>query len=168
MEFSLRLRQTDYASATALAAPPKDLGESGAAVRIYTGQEWPIFKVIFDPFPPAPASWPLNILFSSFSRVRSFKPRRKIPIRTVFITCQKTPKCASRESSFFLLLSFHTCFRVLSRSPIVIKIGRHILLLLSYALNDCILNFFFFFRKIGFFREKLSHFLVKVLHSPRF
>ena len=94
-----------YASATALAAPPKDLGESGAAVRIYTGQEWPIFKVIFDPFPPAPASWPLNILFSSFSRVRSFKPRRKIPIRTVFITCQKTPKCASRESSsssFFL------------------------------------------------------------------
>ena len=141
-------------------------------MRIYTGQEWPIFKVIFDPFPPAPASWSLNILFSSFSRVRSFKPRRKIPIRTVFITCQKTPKCASRESSFFLLLlllllSFHTCFRVLSRSPIVIKIGRHILLLPSYALNDCILNFFFF-RKIGFFREKLSHFLAKVLHSPRF
>ena len=141
-------------------------------MRIYTGQEWPIFKVIFDPFPPAPASWPLNILFSSFSRVRSFKPRRKIPIRTVFITCQKTPKCASRESSssfffFFLLLLLPHLFRVLSRSPIVIKIGRHILLLLSYALNDCILNFFFF-RKIGFFREKLSHFLVKVLHSPRF
>merc|ERR1712212_662265 len=144
---------TYYASATALAAPPKDLGESGAAVRIYTGQEWPIFKVIFDPFPPAPASWPLNILFSSFSRVRSFKPRRKIPIRTVFITCQKTPKCASRESSFFLSSSssFHTCFRVLSRSPIVIKIGRHILLLLSYALNDCI---FYFFGKMGFFKKK--------------
>ena len=142
-------------------------------MRIYTGQEWPIFKVIFDPFLPAPASWPLNILFSSFSRVRSFKPRRKIPIRTVFITCQKTPKCASRESSFFfffLLLSssFHTCFRVLSRSPIVIKIGRHILLLPSYALNDCILNFFFFFGKSGFFAKNLAIFWSKCCTPPGF
>ena len=95
-----------YASATALAAPPKDLGESGAAVRIYTGQEWPIFEDIFYPFLPAPALWPLNILFSSFSRVRTFKPRRKIPIRTVFMTCQKTPKCASRESSSFFFPHF--------------------------------------------------------------
>ena len=29
----------DYANATALAAPPKNLDQSGAAVRIHTGQE---------------------------------------------------------------------------------------------------------------------------------
>ena len=58
--FACKFRK-HYASATALAAPSKDLGESGAAVRIYTGQEWPIFKVIFDPFLAAPASLPLNI-----------------------------------------------------------------------------------------------------------
>ena len=55
------------------------------------------------------------MLISRTRRIRSKKPRRKIPLRTDFMTCQKLPKLPRKlVSSFFLSSFFLSSFFLLS------------------------------------------------------